>query len=181
MNIIRAFLIGLARPDPQLRIVRCLTLIPIPLRCDCAASVMQRTIEAMRLVVFFLFSKHFTDAAASIHSSRSILPATLCYQPARTGGLRRLLKYWSDPRRCRCWRWPRRERSVDISSNLGPASNAESFRDQSRRNPAGERLKERLAASITRCTPLWGCASLASRHPHLLRLRAGHSRISTVF
>jgi hypothetical protein len=37
---------------------------------------------------------------------------------------RRLLKHWSGPRCCRFWRWPRRERSADIRSDLGQASNA---------------------------------------------------------
>ena len=38
--------------------------------------------------------------------------------------LRRLLKYWSGPRCCGFWRWPRRERSADIRCDLGQASNA---------------------------------------------------------
>jgi hypothetical protein len=33
--------------------------------------------------------------------------------------VKRLLKYWSGPRCCRFWRWPRRERSADIRSDLG--------------------------------------------------------------
>ena len=35
------------------------------------------------------------------------------------------------------WRWPRRECSADIRSDLGQASNPESFRGQKRRNPSG--------------------------------------------
>src|SRR6266496_4317499 len=41
-------------------------------------------------------------------------------------------------------------------------------------------LKGRLAASLLRCSPLRGCASLAPCHPPLLPLRATHSSISTV-
>src|SRR6266536_6105596 len=78
------------------------------------------------------------------------------------------------------WRWPRRERSADIRSDLGQASNPESFRGQKRRNPTGARQKGRLAASLLRCSPLRGCASLAPCHPPLLPLRATHSSISTV-
>src|SRR6266403_3132780 len=76
------------------------------------------------------------------------------------------------------WRWPRRERSADIRSDLGQASNA--GQRQKRRNPTGARQKGRLAASLLRCSPLRGCASLASCHPPLLPLRAAHSSISTV-
>jgi len=35
------------------------------------------------------------------------------------------------------WRWPRRECSADIRSDLGQANNPESFRGQKRRNPSG--------------------------------------------
>jgi len=76
------------------------------------------------------------------------------------------------------WRWPRRERSTDIRSDLGQASNA--GQRQKRRNPTGARQKSRLAASLLRCSPLRGCASLAPCHPPLLPLRAAHSSISTV-
>src|SRR5258707_3397142 len=76
------------------------------------------------------------------------------------------------------WRWPRRERSADIRSDLGQASNA--GQRQKRRNPTGARQKGRLAASLFRCSPLQGCASLASCQPPLLPLRAAHSSISTV-
>src|SRR6266478_4635605 len=75
-------------------------------------------------------------------------------------------------------RWPRRERSADIRSDLGQASNA--GQRQKRRNPTGARQKGRLAASLLRCSPLRGCASLAPCHPPLLALRAAHSSISTV-
>src|SRR6266542_2581217 len=76
------------------------------------------------------------------------------------------------------WRWPRRERSTDIRSDLGQASNA--GQHQKRRNPPGASQKGRLAASLVRCSPLRGCASLAPCHPPLLTLRAAHSSISTV-
>src|SRR4029453_18956612 len=76
------------------------------------------------------------------------------------------------------WRCPRRERSTDIRSDLGQASNA--GQRQKRRNPTGARQKSRLAASLLRCSPLRGCASLAPCHPPLLPLRAAHSSISTV-
>ena len=76
------------------------------------------------------------------------------------------------------WRWPRRERSADIRGDLGQASNA--GQRQKRRNPAGARRKGRLAASLLRCSPLRGCASLAPCHPPLLPLRAAHSSISMV-
>ena len=36
------------------------------------------------------------------------------------GAVKRLLKYCNCPRCCRIWRWPRRERSVDIRSHLDP-------------------------------------------------------------
>ena len=73
------------------------------------------------------------------------------------------------------WRWPRRERSADIRSDLGQASNA--GQRQKRRNPTGDRQKGRLPASLLRCSPLQGCASC---HPPLLPLRAAHSSISTL-
>src|SRR6266571_422967 len=76
------------------------------------------------------------------------------------------------------WRWPRRERSADIRSDLGQASNA--GQRQKRSNPSGASQKGRLAASLLRCSPLRGCASLAPCHPPLLPLRAAHSSISTV-
>jgi len=78
------------------------------------------------------------------------------------------------------WRWPRRECSADIRSDLGQASNPESFRGQKRRNPPGASQKGRLAASLIRCSPPRGYASLAPCHPPLLALRAAHSSISTV-
>ncbi|PYL64075.1 MAG: hypothetical protein DMF20_11230, partial [Verrucomicrobia bacterium] len=73
-----------------------------------------------------------------------------------------------------------RERSADIGSDLGPASNPESFRGQKRRNPPGASQKGRLAASLARYSPMRGCASLAPCHPPLLPLRAAHSITSTV-
>src|SRR6266581_1292434 len=78
------------------------------------------------------------------------------------------------------WRWPRRERSADIRSDLGQASNA--GQRQKRRNPTGARQKGRSAASLLRCPDVSGrgCASLAPCHPPLLPLRATHSSISTV-
>jgi hypothetical protein len=59
----------------------------------------------------------------------------------RRGRSRRRLKYWSGPRCWRFWRWSRRERSADIRSDLGPASNA--GRRQKRRNPSGARQTSR--------------------------------------
>jgi len=76
------------------------------------------------------------------------------------------------------WRRPRREHSADIRSDLRQASNAS--QRQKGRNPTGERQKGRLPASLLRCSPFRGCASLASCHPPLLPLRAAHSSISTV-
>src|SRR4029453_11034139 len=76
------------------------------------------------------------------------------------------------------WRCPRRERSTDIRSDLGQASNA--GQRQKRRNPTGASQKGRLAASLLRCSPLRGCASLAPCHPPLVTLRAAYSSISTV-
>src|SRR6267143_4021615 len=76
------------------------------------------------------------------------------------------------------WRWPRRERSADIRSDLGQASNA--GQRQRRRNPTGARRKGRMAASLVRCSPLRGCTSLAPSHTPLLPRRAAHSSISTV-
>jgi hypothetical protein len=67
---------------------------------------------------------------------------------------RRLLKYWSGPRCCRFWRWPRREHSADIRSDLGQASNA--GQRQNRRNLAGARQKGHLAASLARYSPVEG-------------------------
>ncbi len=75
-------------------------------------------------------------------------------------------------------RWPRRERSADIRSDLGQVSNA--GQRQKRNNPPGASQKGRLAASLLRCSPLRGCASLAPCQPPLLALRAAHSSISTV-
>jgi hypothetical protein len=49
------------------------------------------------------------------------------------------LEYWSGPRCSRFWRWPRRERSADIRSDLGQASNA--GHRQNRRNPSGAKQK----------------------------------------
>src|SRR5436190_22048184 len=68
--------------------------------------------------------------------------------------LRRLLKYWSGSRCCGFWRWPRRERSADIRSDLGQASNA--GQRQNQRNPWGARQKGRLAASLLRLQPAAG-------------------------
>src|SRR6266481_1487529 len=76
------------------------------------------------------------------------------------------------------WRWPRRECSAEIRSDLGQASNA--GQRQKRSNPPGASQKGRLAASLLRCSPLRGCASLAPCHPPLLPLRAAHFSISTV-
>ena len=67
---------------------------------------------------------------------------------------RRLLGYWSEPRCCLFWWWPRRERGADIPSDLGQASNASQH--QNRRNPPGASQKGRLAASLARCSPLKG-------------------------
>jgi hypothetical protein len=52
------------------------------------------------------------------------------------------------------WGWQRRERSADIRSDLGQASNA--GQGQKRRNPEGAKQKGRLAASLVRCSPLKG-------------------------
>jgi hypothetical protein len=52
------------------------------------------------------------------------------------------------------WRWLRRERSADIRSDLGQASNAGQRRN--RRNPPGARQKGRLAASLVCYSPLKG-------------------------
>jgi hypothetical protein len=73
---------------------------------------------------------------------------------SQSTSLRRLLKYWSGPRCCRFRRWPRRERSADIRSDLGQASNA--GQRQNRRNPPGARQKGRLAASLARYSPVKG-------------------------
>src|SRR5437016_4811093 len=54
----------------------------------------------------------------------------------------------------RFWRWPRRERSADIRSDLGQASHV--GQRQKRRNPPGARQKGRLAASLARYSPLKG-------------------------
>jgi two-component system heavy metal sensor histidine kinase CusS len=67
---------------------------------------------------------------------------------------RRLLRYWNEPRCCRFWCWPRRERGADIPSDLGQASNA--GQHQKRRNPPGASQKGRLAASLARCSPVKG-------------------------
>src|SRR4029453_19176234 len=76
------------------------------------------------------------------------------------------------------WRCPRRERSADIRSDLGQASNA--GQRQKRRNPPGASQKGRLAASLVRCSSPRGCAALAPCHRPLLPLRAAYSSISTV-
>ena len=47
-------------------------------------------------------------------SSTSPLPLSFLAAERRGKAVRRLLKYWSGPRCCRFWRWPRRERSADI-------------------------------------------------------------------
>jgi len=75
---------------------------------------------------------------------------------------RRLLKYWSGSRCCGFWRWPRRERSADIRSDLGQASNA--GQRQNQRNRHRREAEGQLAASLGRYSPLRGCASLASCH-----------------
>src|SRR5438876_374396 len=54
----------------------------------------------------------------------------------------------------RFWRWPRRERSADIRSDLGQASHV--GQRQKRRNLPGARQKGRLAASLARYSPLKG-------------------------
>jgi transposase-like protein len=57
--------------------------------------------------------------------------------------------------RCsRFWRWPRRERSADIRSDLGQGSNA--GQRQKRRNPKGESALGRLAALAARSKPAAG-------------------------
>ena len=87
--------------------------------------------------------------AAVLVKNRSAAPWRVCPRKStwpitrRRGRFRRLLKYWSGPRCCRFWRWSRRERSADIRSDLGPASNPESFRGQKRRNPSGARQTSR--------------------------------------
>jgi hypothetical protein len=55
------------------------------------------------------------------------------------------------------WILPRRlsgERSADIRSDLGQASNA--GQRQNRRNPSGAKQKGHLAASLARCSPMKG-------------------------
>src|SRR5437867_4714056 len=55
------------------------------------------------------------------------------------------------------------KRSADIRSDLGPASNA--GQRQNQRNRRRREAEGQLAASLGRCSPLWGCASLAPCHP----------------
>jgi hypothetical protein len=73
--------------------------------------------------------------------------------------LRRLLKYWSRSRCCGFWRWPRRERSADIRSDLGLASQRRPAPKSTQPAPARGR---RAAGGVARLLqPLRGCASLA--------------------
>lgn len=62
------------------------------------------------------------------------------------------MRYWNGPALCRFWRWPRRERSADIHSDLGQVSNG--GQHQKRHNPSGAIQKGRLAASLVRYSPL---------------------------
>ena len=55
------------------------------------------------------------------------------------------------------------KRSADIRSDLGLASNA--GQRQNQRNRRRREAEGQLAASLGRCGPLWGCASLAPCHP----------------
>ena len=75
---------------------------------------------------------------------------------------RRLLKYWSAPRCCGFWRWPRRERSADIRSDLGQGSNA--GERQNPRNRSGATQKGSWRRRVLVTARLTGCASLASCH-----------------
>ena len=75
---------------------------------------------------------------------------------------RRLLKHWSGPRCCGFWRWPRRERSADIRSDLGQASNA--GERQNARNRSGSRQKGSWRRRLLITARLTGCASLAPCH-----------------
>jgi DNA-binding beta-propeller fold protein YncE len=77
----------------------------------------------------------------------------------------RLLKYWSGPRCCGFWRWPRRERSADIRRDLGLASNE--GQRQNQRNPGGREAEGQLAASLVRYPAAAGrgCTSFAPCHP----------------
>src|SRR6476620_11397221 len=53
------------------RLSRGSSLCPITL-CDCVVPVMDRPIEVMQLIDFFLLSQRSSEAAARIHSNRSI-------------------------------------------------------------------------------------------------------------
>ena len=75
---------------------------------------------------------------------------------------RRLLKYWSGPRCCGFWRWPRRERSADIRSDLGQASNA--GQRQNPRNRVDARQKGSWRGRLLVTARLTGCASLVPYH-----------------
>ena len=104
--------------------------------------------------------------------------ASMFFGPSRTGiscerdatqapghfqlNARRLLKYWSAPRCCGFWRWPRRERSADIRSDLGQGSNA--GERQNPRNRSGATQKGSWRRRVLVTARLTGCASLASCH-----------------
>src|SRR6266436_1093857 len=57
---------------------------------------------------------------------------------------------------------PSRTGIADIRSDHGQASNA--VQRQNQRNPGGREAEGQLAASLARCSPLRGCASLAPCH-----------------
>jgi len=74
---------------------------------------------------------------------------------------------------------PRRERSVDILVITTERVTSASAKKE-RQPPWGARQKGRLAASLARCSPLQGCASLVPCHPSLLPPRAIRSNFSRV-
>jgi len=76
------------------------------------------------------------------------------------------------------WRWPRRERSADIRSDLGQASNA--GQHQKRRNPPGRKAEGAAGRAARSLQPALGMRLTRSLPSTLLPLRATHSSISTV-
>jgi hypothetical protein len=84
--------------------------------------------------------------------------------------LRRLLNYWNGSRCCGFWRWPRREaqrrypqRSRPSEQRRPAPKSTQPSTARGRRAAGPESI--RLTASLGRCSPLRGCASLAPCHP----------------
>ena len=77
---------------------------------------------------------------------------------------RRLLKYWSSPRCCGFWRWPRRETQCRYPQRSRPSEQRRPAPKSTQpRKARGRRAAGGVAHSLQ--PHLRGCASLASCHP----------------